>query len=463
MRVPTRLHHCVEMASYGFSFRASTRKGGYPGRLYLRVVKGADSRSVTTEYRVYPDEWDAARRWLQTPYPRGDRGRQLAEIESSMMCDLRRMEVVIGKLKKKEGYTIDEIMGRYRAVMKGNTLSAYTDKLVKEMEQGGYVRTARAYITAAKRLIDFSGDKNLSYEHITPELLADFQAALKADGLTMNSVSNYMRSLRAIYNKAINEGRIARRSDNLFGNVYTGISTTRKRALSHEELETLSAYDPTERMPGRGTRQELPEHLQPGLAMFLFCYHARGMSFIDMAFLKKSDLRGDIIHYKRHKTGQAIELQVLPPMRRIIDWFAGQTAGSPYLFPVITDPDGDTLLQYESGLRLQNQRLKKIAEMCGIGHKFSTHSARHSWATVAKNAGLPLAVISEGLGHTNQRTTEIYMASLERSVLDHASRLVSEAIDLGRKATTGHDYTTDGIGGPSKLRSPYGRRNRGSN
>ncbi len=313
------------MASYGFSFRASTRNGGsHPGRVYLRVVMGADSRSVTTEYRVYPEEWDATRRWLQTPFVRGERGRQLADIENAMMYDLRRMEIVIGNLKKSGAYTIDEIMARYRAVMKGNSLGAFTDKLAREQEEGGFIRTARAYRTAAKRLIDFSGDKNLSFEHITPDLLGDFQIALKSDGLTMNSVSNYMRSLRAVYNKAVKEGRIARRSDNLFGDVYTGISTTRKRALSHDELAILAALDPTGEPPSRTTKPELPEHLQPGLAMFLFCYHARGMSFIDMAYLKKNDLRGDMIQYKRHKTGQPIELQVLPAMRRIIDWFAPQ-------------------------------------------------------------------------------------------------------------------------------------------
>jgi integrase len=162
--------------------------------------------------------------------------------------------------------------------------------------------------------------------------------------------------------------------------------------------------------------------------MFLFCYHARGMCFVDMAFLRKSDLRGDTIVYRRHKTAQRIELHVLPAMRRIIDWFAPYTAGSHYLFPIITDGDKDVMLQYDSGLRLQNQRLKKIARLHGIKNGLSTHSARHSWATVAKSVSLPLAVISEGLGHSNQRTTEIYLASLERSVLDYASRVVSDAI-----------------------------------
>ena len=150
---------------------------------------------------------------------------------------------------------------------------------------------------------------------------------------------------------------------------------------------------------------------------------------MDMAFLKKSDMKDDIISYRRHKTGRAIMLKVVPAMRRILNWIAPMTEGSEYMFPVITDPNKDPRLQYESGLRVQNKRLKVIASMCGIaGNKLSTHSSRHSWATLARNAGLPLAVISEGLGHSNQRTTEIYLASLEQSVLDKASLLVSQAL-----------------------------------
>jgi integrase len=183
--------------------------------------------------------------------------------------------------------------------------------------------------------------------------------------------------------------------------------------------------------------------------MFLFCFHARGMCFVDMAHLKKADLRGDTIRYRRAKTGQLIELKVLPAMRRIIDWFSPQTSGSHYLFPVITDTDGDVQLQYESGLRVQNLRLKRIAAMCGITDGLSTHVARHSWATVARNTGLPLAVISEGLGHTHQRTTEIYLASLERSVIDRASLVVSESILDRRhgKGKNSHHRISGGVPG----------------
>ncbi len=328
-------------------------------------------------------------------------------------------------------------MSGYRSSLAAYTLVGYTDRLSAEMDRRGYHRRAKAYRTACGRLCGFAGIDNLSYEHITPSLLLDFQHSLRSEGLSMNTISFYMRTLRSIYHKAISDGCIPRREDNLFEGVYTGVPPTRKRSLNRDELSVLSAFDPTTvsaepSWSGRSTQPVLPDHLGQSLAMFLFCYHARGMCFIDMANLKKSDLSGDVLRYRRHKTGQSIELKVLPAMRRIIDWFAPLTADLPYLFPVISAPDKDPRLQYESGLRLQNLRLKTIARYCDLPEQLSTHVARHSWATVARNAGLPLAVISEGLGHANQHTTEIYLASLERSVIDLASMMVSDAIDLIR-------------------------------
>ncbi len=222
------------MPSYGFCLRASTRKGGGAGKLYLRVVHGSESRSVTTDYKILPEEWDAPRRRLVIPYGRNARSRELAEMESSMMCDIRRMDSVIRNLEKQGAYTIDQLMNRYRGVLKDNTLVAYSEKLAAELDREGNPRTARAYRTAACRLQLFAGIKDLSHEHITAALMNDFQHALKTEGKSMNTISFYMRTLRAVYNKAVAEGRVLRRSEDIFAGVYTGVATTRKRPSTQQ-------------------------------------------------------------------------------------------------------------------------------------------------------------------------------------------------------------------------------------
>jgi integrase len=312
--------------------------------------------------------------------------------------------------------------------MSGNSIGVYADTLAKGLEKGGFVRTAKAYLTAAARFTKFNGGHDIKLERITAAMISDFQQTLKTEGKSMNTISFYMRTLRAIYNKAVEEKRIQRRGENLFSSVYTGVAPSRKMALTSAELARFTELDAT---------NNLSERLKLTLAAFLFCYHARGMCFTDIAHLKKSNITDNTIHYRRKKTNQVLEVKIVPAMRRILDRYAAETAGSEYLFPIMTKKGKDLRLQYESGLRVQNKRLKKIAAMLNINKGLSTNCARHSWATVAKNEGLPLAVISEGLGHTSQKTTEIYLASLEQAHLDHASILVSEAISSGRHTKHG--------------------------
>ena len=76
------------------------------------------------------------------------------------------------------------------------------------------------------------------------------------------------------------------------------------------------------------------EHsLRDCLFLFLFSFHGRGISFVDMCHLKKRAVKGDEIHYYRRKTGGKLVVKITGPMRCIMAHFAAQTQGSPYLFP----------------------------------------------------------------------------------------------------------------------------------
>ena len=211
------------MPSYGFSYRSSTRRGTCVGKLYLRVIHGGESRSITTSYVLYPNEWDFRGHHLLIPGRRTARTLELREIDRSMRCDLRRLDSVVCRLER-EGrpYTVGDIMSGYRSSLAAYTLVGYTDRLSAEMDRRGYHRRAKAYRTACGRLCGFAGIDNLSYEHITPSLLLDFQHSLRSEGLSMNTISFYMRPLRSIYHKAISDGCIPRREDNLFALVKSG-------------------------------------------------------------------------------------------------------------------------------------------------------------------------------------------------------------------------------------------------
>lgn len=157
--------------------------------------------------------------------------------------------------------------------------------------------------------------------------------------------------------------------------------------------------------------------------MFLFSFYTRGMSFIDMAYLKKSDLKNGIITYRRRKTGQQLTVKWEKCMEDIIAKY-GENTATRYLLPIITNPCSDERPQYRNAICRINVALKEVAGLAGLNIPLTMHVARHCWASVAKSKNIPLSVISEGMGHDSEETTRIYLASLDTSVVDKANSLI---------------------------------------
>jgi integrase len=298
-------------------------------------------------------------------------------------------------------------------------LSGFAESLIREMSDSSRKSTAKSCRSTINSLTAFTGNENLLIEEITSTLMCRYEDRLLDEGLHKNTVSFYMRNLRAIRNKAINRGIMSPSFENPFAGVHTGIYETKKRALTGDELRRL-------------TRLSSQESLSPAenraLLYFLFGFHACGMSFIDLAFLKKSDISDDHIHYFRKKTRQSISVMITAPMKKILEYFSGMVVGSTYLFPLIDPRKGDERKQYESALRVQNRHLKKLGKLAGIEKSISTHVSRHSWATIAREEDFPVSVISECLGHRDEKTTAIYLNSFAIEVRDRASKRISAVI-----------------------------------
>ena len=156
--------------------------------------------------------------------------------------------------------------------------------------------------------------------------------------------------------------------------------------------------------------------------IFMLSFYMRGMSFIDMAFLKKSDLKHDHIVYRRRKTGQRLQVEWTKEMQKIIDKYPA--AQTDYLLPIITVPETDARRLYQRKAYSINRSLKKKAAMVGIKSPLTLYVARHSWASAAKAIGIPTGVISEGLGHDSEKTTQIYLSSLDTCAIDRANKLI---------------------------------------
>lgn len=232
-------------------------------------------------------------------------------------------------------------------------------------------------------------------------------------GVAPNTISFYTRILRAVYNRAVEDDIIENR--NPFRHVYTGVDKTVKRALPLALIKKIKVLD-----------LSLLPTLDYARDMFLMSFYLRGMSFIDMAFLRKTDLKNRYVTYRRRKTGQQLIIEWTKEMQMILDKYPENN--SDYLLPIIRNTGTNERCTYRNAGYNINHNLKRIAEMVGITIPLTLYVARHSWASAAKAKGIPVSVISEGMGHDSEATTQIYLASLDTSAVDKANSLILRSL-----------------------------------
>ena len=161
--------------------------------------------------------------------------------------------------------------------------------------------------------------------------------------------------------------------------------------------------------------------------MFLLSLYMMGISFVDLAYLKKTDVVGDHIVYNRSKTGQRITVGLADKIQRLLSKYPASD-DSIYLLPIISDMERDARKQYQSKLQQANKYLKIIAKEAGVMANVSTYTSRHTWASIAKAKNINIETISDALGHQNEMTTRIYLASLDNGQIDRANEKVLKDI-----------------------------------
>ena len=286
-------------------------------------------------------------------------------------------------------------------------VETFIEEQIKQLKEEHRFGTANNYEKTKRSLESFLRNKKLTFTNFNEQLIADYNTYLISKGLMRNSISFYMRNLRAIYNKAVKQ-KIVRKKD-LFLEVYTGIDKTRKRAVDERLISKL--YN---------LKLDNNDVLSLTRDIFIFSYCMRGMSFVDIAYLKKTDISNGVISYCRRKTGQLMNVRIESCMQYIINRYMDEK--SEYIFPIIkSDDKGEAYKQYRSAINIYNRNLGVLSDMIGSGCKLSSYTARHSWATAARKHDVPISVISAGMGHSSETTTQIYLKSIEDDVVDRAN------------------------------------------
>lgn len=400
------------MSSIKVKFRPST-VNGKEGTIYYQVIQNRVIRQIKTDYHIFSNEWDRING--RTIISQNGRSEKLLATNERIAWDLKRLKDIIHLLENsKQAYTAEDIVHGFMLSGNNRSFSQFMRQNITMLRQMGKNGTADTYMAAFRSFMRFRKDKDVIFEEINSDMMLMYEAYLHHKGVIRNTSSFYMRTLRAVYNRAVEKGLTEQCHP--FKHVYTGIDKTVKRAIPLEAVRRIRNID----------LSQVPT-LDFARDIFLLSFYTRGMSFVDLAFLKKKDLRDGVLTYRRRKTGQPLAIKWEQCMQNIIDKHKTD-ADSPYLLPIIKQPEGNTWAQYKSAMIIINKRLKKIAGQVNIPTPLTLYVARHTWASAAKYKNIPISVISESMGHDSELTTQIYLASLDNTIVDNANKLIINSI-----------------------------------
>lgn len=294
---------------------------------------------------------------------------------------------------------------------------SFCENLIEQLKQIGKMRTIETYTTALNSFRRFihsrKEGRDIPLDKVDSDLMMEYEQYLKSHDICPNSTSYYMRNLRAMYNRGVEKELVIQRYP--FKYVYTGIDKTIKRAVPAGIIRQIRDLD----------LSHTPS-LEHARDLFMFSFYTRGMSFVDMAYLKKNNLQNGFLSYRRKKTNQQLLIKWEKPMQEIINKY--DIPSNPYLLPIIKDISKDNRGQYKNAIRLINTNLKKIGMLIGLSIPLTTYVARHAWASIAKSKNIQVSTISEAMGHESENTTRIYLASLDTSIVDEANSLIIQTL-----------------------------------
>ena len=309
----------------------------------------------------------------------------------------------------------------YLIVIKMLKVVAFMKQVAKGLQMEGNFGTAHVYRSSLNAIIAYRGKGDFTFNEVTPEWIKGFEIHLRGRGCSWNTVSTYLRTFRAVYNRAV-DCRGAVYVPHLFRSVYTGTRADRKRALDTEDMQKVFTKLPQSSVVTSDMRrtQEL----------FVLMFLLRGLPFVDLAYLRKSDLHDNVITYRRRKTGRPLSVTLTREAMVLLKRYMNRDSSSPYLFSLLESREGtkEAYREYQLALRSFNQQLLLLGQLLGLGDRLSSYTARHTWATTAYYCEIHPGIISEAMGHSSITVTETYLKPFRNKKIDEANQLVTDFV-----------------------------------
>lgn len=379
------------------------RDGSHP--IVIRICKDGRRKYISTGYSAFPEQWDEKSQTPNRSHPNSNRMKH-----TLMTKELKIQGFALELDAIDEPYSLEDITAKLNGKVEKIKILNYYEQRIKRLIKTGKKGNARVYQDNMRTVARFLKGKDIPFEQFNYRKLKAFEEHMEERGLKVNTIGFHLRTFRAIFNSAIKEG-IVQEKFYPFKNFKIRKENTQKRALSYEEIKKIEE-----------TEFDNPQ-LEWARKLFLFSYYCMGMSFKDMAYLRMNDIYGNRIQYQRSKTGIHYNIKIHPKLEVLVKEYRKGKSGSDLLLPII-EKETNEYGEYRNDLRWLNRLLNRVGNELNLSLKLTSYVSRHSWATIAKRKGVATGIISQGLGHTTERTTQIYLKSFEDDVMDQANEMV---------------------------------------
>lgn len=372
----------------------------------LRVTKDRKRKYVSLGISVNPEHWDFSKNQPKAECPNRE------YIELLIADKLKEYSAKIVELKATNQEFTSTTLVEKVCVNRVNrkTVGDLFREHISSLTASGRKSYALSIKQLYNSLIEFNGHLAIPFSEMDIVWLRRYEAFLRRKGLAENTIGIRFRTLRSIYNVAIEEDAV---SAELYPFKKLKVSKlhqeTAKRALSKEDIERVLSYKSTNR------------YMRFPIDIFAFTYYCGGINFVDIAHLTKANIMDGRLIYKRQKTKKLIKIPLQPQAVALIEKYSSDD--SQYLFPILSDfhkTDIQQANRIHKVISKVNERLKHIGNALNLPITLTTYVARHSQATVMKRAGVSTAVIREIMGHSSERVTQIYLDSFDNEQVDNA-------------------------------------------
>ena len=385
--------------------------GSYP--LVFQVIHNRRKKLLYTGYRMKEEVFDELEGKIMNGVGSTFTATEVVKMNRELRKMRNRIDTRIRQLERtREEFTVEDILAQ-SAFGTGKPqfyLLRYINAQIERKQELKKVGMAAAYKSTRSSLAKFISRPDVRMSEVDSAFVRRYEDFLYSNGSSGNTVSYYLRNLRSLYNQAVADGYHPR-GEYPFAKAQTRPAKTVKRALSRTDMQNLADLN----------LENEPE-LEFTRDLYLFSFYAQGMAFVDIVLLRKSDICNGVLTYSRHKSKQLIRIAVTPQMQGLIDKYKTENE---YLFPIISGEYASGYQQYRLALGRINRHLKKIAVVADIKVPLTTYTARHTWATLARDYGAPISVISAGLGHTSEEMTRVYLKDFDVSMLNQVNSIVT--------------------------------------